>query len=202
MHIIKSLNTPYWWGTVKRHYFIAETDAESTRKSKEWFINMVRNFWNWGYKVSFSKKAWCWITNASCADEFTRDLEKAQDFTDELKEKIARDIRNIMKFFDWTADDSIANAILQAVDGVGIDILSDDPDYIVVDTSKYEPASGVYYIKQKKDGDTYYVLWEPEVKEGEELEWDPNVTYFIKENAEGSTVWEGYFNDPDGDRMG
>lgn len=202
MHIIKSLNTPYWWGTIKRHYFVAETDAESTKKSKEWFINMVRNFWNWGYKVSFSKKAWCWITNASCADEYTRELEKAQDLTDELKEKIAKGIRDIMKFLDWTDDDSIANAILQAVDGAGIDILSDDPDYIVVDPSKYEPASGVYYIKQKKDGVTYYVLWEPEIKEGEKLDWDPGVTYFTKENAEGSTICEGYFNDHEGNRIG
>jgi hypothetical protein len=109
MRIIKSLNTPYWWGTINRHYI--NRDKASMEPSKEWFITMVRNFWNWGYKT-FNRKAWCWITNASCADEYTRDLEAAQDWTDNLKEKIARDIRNFMLFFDFTSDNRYANEVL------------------------------------------------------------------------------------------
>jgi hypothetical protein len=73
---------------------------------------MVRNFWNWGYKISPFKTAWCEFTGASCADEYVRWLEEAQDWTDELKEKIADDIRRIMRALDFTKDDSIANAIL------------------------------------------------------------------------------------------
>jgi hypothetical protein len=89
-------------------------------------------------------------------------------------------------------------------------MLSDDPDYILVDPNKkdengnlvYVPASGVYYIKQKIDGRTYYVLWEPEVVPGQQLQWDPGINYFIREFREGEEQKEGYFYDPDGQKMG
>jgi hypothetical protein len=73
----------------------------------------------------------------------------------------------------------------------------------LVDTSKkdengnplYIPASGVYYIKQKIDGETYYVLWEPEIKEGEALQFDPEVSYFYREEKLGEYK-EGFFAAP------
>jgi hypothetical protein len=208
MQVIKGLNTPYWWGTVKRHNFERGADKVETT-SDTWYIDLLRNFWNWGFKT-FNRKAWCWFTNAKNADEYTRDLEAAQDWTDELKEKIAKDIRTIWRFFDISTGDVLANTLLDTIDGWGFDILGDDVDFIWVDTSKkdengdyvYKPQSGVYYIKQKENGKTYYVLWEPEEIDGQPLTWDPEVSYFYKEGEFGNEKKEGrfYFYNADGTR--
>jgi hypothetical protein len=143
MRVIQSLNTPYWWGTEKRHYFASIENT--TRKSKDWFADALRKFWEWGYKKW--RGAWCVITFSLTVDDFVEPWEKLGDWTDEVLEEIAGVIRWILRALDFTSEDTIANTILRAIDGVGIDILSDDIDYISVDTNKVKPTDNTYYIK-------------------------------------------------------
>ena len=71
MQVIKSLNTPYWWGRRRSYTFGSWKNGED---SFEKLINFLRDLWERGNKAL--PHTWKFITRADSADEFTRGLEK------------------------------------------------------------------------------------------------------------------------------
>jgi hypothetical protein len=101
-----------------------------------------------------------------------------------------------MEFFDLCEDNHHAKKILDWLDNNGIDIYSDDPDYLLVNYS--EPVDGVnYYTKvENADGKWEYKLWDNGGVEGDR-EFEKGVNYFILE-AEQKPQEVIPFRTPDG----
>ena len=202
MEVIKSLNTPYWWGRTR---YASITSYIRTENSFETFLNFCRDFWNWGDSVSasigpISNKIWRYFTNASSADEFVHIGELTQDAIDAFFEKIAAAIRNIMNALDFSKDNKYATAILNWIDNNGIDINSDDPDFLLV--TYPTPIAGMnYYTKEKVDGKWVYVLWNPSGSEGTR-EFDSNRDYFVLEAEQEKAIATSTFTDLDNSTIG
>lgn len=195
MRVIKCLNTPYWWGRTRYH---TAASYPRTQSSFERFINFVRDFWEWGDRV-FISSIWRWITNAENADQFTRGLEYGQDKLDEKLEKLAALIRKTMYFFDFSENDNNAHKILSWIDNNGVDIYSDDPDYLLVNYKT--PIPGInYYTKVKGDNGYVYKPWEHNGVQGDR-EFKANTNYFVLE-AEQKAPQEWLFRDLDNNYIG
>lgn len=195
MNVIKLLNTPYWWGRTRYHTFASFTRQDD---SFEKFINFLKEFWEWGDRV-FISSIWRYITQSETSDDFVRGYEKAQDNMDEFLEGIAAIVRAVINFFDFSSDNHNAQKILNWIDNNGVDINSDDPDYLLVNYST--PIDGVnYYTKQKIDDKYVYVLWEGNGAEGKR-EFEDGVNYFILE-AEQEAPQEWLFKDLDNNVIG
>lgn len=193
MRVIKSLNTPYWWGR-RRSYTFSSWKNESD--SFEKLINFLRDLWERGNKAL--PHTWKFISRADSADEFTKGLEKLQDKGDDLQNAIADKIRALGKILDLSENDEISKKIFNWIDNRGIDINSDDPNYRLVNYT--EPVDGlIYYTKQKIDGKWVYVPWEETNEEGAR-KFEEGVSYFTLSTDDKPS--EFLFKDPNGETIG
>jgi hypothetical protein len=129
MRVIKSLNTPYWWGRYRYHN-MGQINISQAKLS--WFTELLAEFWEWGAsKIPLT--IWKGLTGANSAGKFVEDIEEAQDWFDGVFEEIAGKIRKIIRLLDISSEDYLANTILGIIDSCGIDILSNDADYIQID---------------------------------------------------------------------
>lgn len=193
MQVIKSLNTPYWWGRRRSYTFSSwKNEGDSFEK----LINFLRDLWERGNKAL--PHTWKFITRADSADEFTKGLEKLQDKGDDLQNAIADKIRALGKILDISENDEVSKKIFNWIDNRGIDINSDDPNYRLVNYT--EPVDGlIYYTKQKIDGKWVYVPWEEKKEEGAR-KFEEGVSYFTLSTDDKPS--EFLFKDPNGETIG
>ena len=199
MRVIKSLNTPYWWGRYRYHN-MGQIDISQAKLN--WFTELLAEFWEWGAsKVNIT--FWKGLTGASSAGEFVKDIEKAQDWFDGVFEKIAEKIRKIIRLLDISSEDYLANTILGIIDSCGIDILSNDADYIQIDQDREEPKEGVtYYVIKVVDGKGVYIEQDLPRDDRGQLYFDPNEVYYILETDYEGAQEIGLFQDPLGVSIG
>lgn len=199
MRVIKSLNTPYWWGRYRYHN-MGQIDISQAKLS--WFTELLTEFWEWGAsKVNIT--FWKGLTGASSASKFVEDIEEAQDWFDGAFETIAEKIRKIVRLLDISSEDYLANTILGIIDSCGIDILSNDADYIQIDQSKEKPKEGVtYYVIKVVDGKGVYIEQDLPRDDKEQLYFDPNEVYYILETDYEGAEEVGLFQDPLGVSIG
>lgn len=199
MRIIKSLNTPYWWGRYRYHE-IGKTNNKAGEI--ETFIGLLAEFWDWGNR----KLDWLWrgLTNTSSAAEFVEPYKDISDWFDKRWEDLAAFLREVIRLFDLSDEDYAANALLNMIDSCGIDILANDIDYVKVDTKTADgtpiiPQEGVaYYAIQVIDGKAGYFEQTLSRDENGYLQFDQTKVYYVVENDTEGATEKGFFKDPEG----
>lgn len=194
IRVIKSLNTPYWWGRIRT---VPIGKQEIKANELPLLEKDLEDFWNWGVKV-FPEQTWAFLTGAATAEDYVGKKKEITDWLDKKWEDTAAVIRKVIRLLDITSNDHVANRLLRRIDNAGIDILGDDPNYVKVNTDKEPDENTTYYTMEQIDNQLKYVVTQLKVGENGQLVFDEGKTYYVLAPDKNLEVELRQFKDPSG----